>query len=242
MKRSILLLIITIITFDTHAQNAQEIVDAYLKAIGGKEKLNALNSIKISGNINANGMEFPIVIVQKGKTKFKSYISFQGLDIVQPAATDGKVVWSTNIQTMQNELMSGEAADAIKREAKDFPEALFSYADNGYGIELGESIDVEDRACHMVVLVKPDQMVDGQEISGITKFLFDKESMLIVQKIQNNAMGEIKTHIGDYKEVKGLLFPFSLKTEINGNMVSSVKMDTYETNGKIDDVIFTMPN
>jgi sulfate adenylyltransferase subunit 1 (EFTu-like GTPase family) len=62
-----------------------------LNAIDGKTKLNALNTIKITESLDANGMQFPIIITQKGKDKFKSYISFQGLDIVQPGATGGKV-------------------------------------------------------------------------------------------------------------------------------------------------------
>ena len=242
MKKTILALLISFsFAISSQAQSAKEIVDAYLNAIGGKAKLNALTSIKITGNVDANGMQFPIVIIQKGKAKFKSYISFQGLDIVQPAATDGKVVWSTSITTMQNEIMEGEAADAVKREAKDFPEALLTYPQNGYIIELGESEKIDGKECHVVSLIKPDQVIEGQKISGVTKFIFDKETQLIIQKVQNNAMVEIKTFIGDYKSVKGVLFPYSLKTEINGNLVSDVEMETYETNIKIDDLVFIMP-
>jgi hypothetical protein len=241
MKKFVLLLSIVLISANLKAQSATDVVNSYLQAIGGRDKWKTIRTLRIKGNIKANGMEFPIVILQKGTQKFKSYISFQGMDIVQPAATDGKVVWSTSITTMENELMIGDAADAIKREARDFPEALLTYATNGYKIELGEDVNVGDRNCHSLALVKPDQVVEGQEISGVTTFIIDKESKLIIQKIQNNAMGTIITNIGDYRSTNGVLYPYKLTTEINGNVVSDVIMESYEPNAKIDDILFSFP-
>jgi hypothetical protein len=97
---------------------------------------------------------------------------------------------------MQNEIMDGEATAAIKREAKDFPEALFTYSQNGYSIdEVGKIEKVGGKESNVVSLIKSDQIIEGKEINGITKSFFDKESNLIIQIAENNTMGEIN-HYG----------------------------------------------
>jgi hypothetical protein len=75
---------------------------------------------------------------------------------------------------MQNEIMDGEATAAIKREAKDFPEALFTYSQNGYSIdEVGKIEKVGGKESNVVSLIKSDQIIEGKEINGITKSFFD---------------------------------------------------------------------
>lgn len=242
MQKLTSVLLILFSSIISSAQTAEEVIDDYINAVGGEASLRAINSVKMTGQANANGMEFPMVILQKGKTKFKSYISFQGMDIVQPAAYDGEEVWSTNFMNMQNEVMEGEAAEAVKREAQDFPDPLLEYTKNGYSVELGEDVELDGILHFSLALIKPDQTVEGQEISGITTYIMDKESHLIVQRIQNNAMGIIKTHISNYQNVNDVLFPYNMKTEINENVMSEVEMQSIEVNFPMDDLLFSFPD
>ncbi|MFT5885856.1 MAG: zinc protease [Arcticibacterium sp.] len=242
MKKLAIIISFLIFSIVSYAQTAEEVIESYIGAVGGEANLLAIKSVKMSGQANASGMEFPMVILQKGKTQFKSYISFQGMDIVQPAAYDGEEVWSTNFMNMQNEVMEGEAAEAVKREAKDFPDPLLEYAKNGYSVELGEDATIDGLAHYSLSLVKPDQTIEGQEISGVTTFIIDKESHLVVQRIQKNAMGTIKTLMSNYSKVNDVLFPHTMKTEINGNMMSEVEIKSIEVNIPMDDLQFSFPD
>jgi outer membrane lipoprotein-sorting protein len=238
-----ILLSLTAMTFSLclSAQTAEEIVENYLDKIGGKENLQKLESIKKEGIANTNGMEFPITILAKGKDHFKSFINFQGMEIVQPASYDGNEVWNTNPMTMQNERMPEEASEAVKKEALDFPDPLLAYDENGYKLELGEEADLDGEACFIVTLVKPDQVIQGMEVSGRTDFFISKDSGLVLKKSQNSGMGPIEMVLGDYQEVNGILFPFLMETKMGGNTISSVTFKSIETNIPIDDILFRFP-
>ncbi|MGK0138337.1 MAG: hypothetical protein ACI9DJ_001793 [Algoriphagus sp.] len=242
MKKIVRIVLLLTATITSYAQTAEEVIAFYIDAVGGEANLLALKSVKMSGQAKTSGMEFPMVILQKGKTLFKSYIIFERMDIVQPASYDGEEVWSTNFIEKRNELMEGEAADAVKREAKDFPDPLLEYARNGYSVVKGKDLSIDGVAHYSLSLIKPDQTIEGQEISGLTTFIIDKESNLVVQKNQKNAMGTIKTFISDYRKVKNILFPYAMKTEINGNMISEINMRLIEVNSPMDDTQFSFPD
>lgn len=241
MKKITLSVAALALSFSLSAQTAEEIIDTYLEKVGGKEKLLKLTSLKMEGEANTNGMEFPLTILMKGKDHYKSYVSFQGMEIVQPASYDGEEVWNTNPMTMQNEIMEGEAAEAVKKEAQDFPDPFLTYAENGYEMELGEETEVNGESCHKITLVKPDQTIQGMEVSGRTEFFISKDSGLVLKKSQSSAMGTLETILSDYQEVNGLMFPFLMETKIGGNVVSSVKIKNIETNVPIDDMLFSFP-
>ncbi|MGR3809827.1 hypothetical protein [Jiulongibacter sp. NS-SX5] len=242
MKRVLISFALMAITFGVSAQTAEEIIASYIQKMGGSEKLDNLTSVRMEGTANTNGMEFPMTILLKGKDHYKSFVSFQGMDIVQPASYDGTDVWNTNPMTMQNEMLTGEAADAIKSETADFPDAFYTYKDNGYEIEKGEDEEVNGVPCYTITLVKPDQTINGMEVSGRTEFKIDKSNYQIIQKQQNSAMGALITVLSDHKSVNGITYPFKMETKLGGNVVSSVEFKTIETNIQIDDMLFSFPD
>ncbi len=243
MKKIVTLIFtFTLLAPELSAQTATDVIDLYLGKVGGAEKLAQIKSIKMTGNASSQGMEFPITILAKGKDKYKSFVSFQGMDIVQPAAYDGKDVWNTNVMTMQNEILQADAADAIIREAKDFPDPFLTYQENGYGLELGADADVNGVACYLLTLVKPDLQVMGQSLSGKTRFYVSKESGLVIRKVQSSQMGDLNTILSDYREINGVMFPFKMQSEINGTVVSSVEIKDIEVNTPIDNLLFSFPD
>ncbi|UBM59737.1 hypothetical protein LAG90_03615 [Marinilongibacter aquaticus] len=241
MKKIILAILAFAIVHTISAQSAEQIVEKYIEAKGGAEQLEQISSIKMDGKANANQMEFPFHILMKGKTKFKSYFTFQGNDIVQPAATDGNDVWSTNPMTMENMKLEGDAAEAIRKEALDFPDALLNYAKNGYTVTKGEDADVNGKACYTLTLVKPDALVNGQSVSGQTVFFINKETGLLTKRTQESPMGVLDTYLSDYKEVNGVNFPFHLETKMSGNTINEVEFENIQTNIAINDIEFAYP-
>lgn len=222
-------------------KTAEEVVQFSLEKTGGAEHLGDFSTVKLIATANSNGMEFPLTILQKGKTKMKSFITFQGNEIVQPASYDGTEAWSTNMMSLQDELMAEDATEAIKRETLDFPDALYSYDDNGYAVSLEADQTVNGKECYTLILTKPDLDVMGQKISGVTKFAIDKESGLVLVKTQESGMGLIDTALEDYRKVDGVLLPFKMSTKMNGNVVSEVTVKEYIINAPIADILFSFP-
>lgn len=64
IKLSIFAFALLICSTTTFAQTADEIINKYIKNIGGAEKLKALKGIKMDIITNYGGMELPVEMVQ----------------------------------------------------------------------------------------------------------------------------------------------------------------------------------
>ena len=75
------------------AQTADEIIDKHLQAMGGKEKLKAVQSQRISGKmVIGQGMEAPFTMEILRPNKMRMEFTIQGMTGVQ--AFDGTAGWS----------------------------------------------------------------------------------------------------------------------------------------------------
>ena len=59
------------------AQTADEILDNYFENTGGADAWNALEGVKMTANVNAQGMEIPVEIYQTKDGKQLVKINFQ---------------------------------------------------------------------------------------------------------------------------------------------------------------------
>jgi hypothetical protein len=60
------------------AQTADEIINTYIKNIGGAEKFKSLTGTKMEMNVNYQGMEIPVELVQLRDGKMYLKVNFQG--------------------------------------------------------------------------------------------------------------------------------------------------------------------
>ena len=80
--------------FAVKAQTADEVIDKYIAAIGGKEKWKQIKSIKVEGQVEVQGLEIPFVVQSVNSKGTRMDAEFQGskfIDITTPAAG-----WSQN--------------------------------------------------------------------------------------------------------------------------------------------------
>ena len=74
------------------AQTADEIIDNYFENTGGKDAWGNLEGIKISGSVNAQGMEIPVDVIQTKDGKQLVTINFQGQEIKQMVKRSGPLI------------------------------------------------------------------------------------------------------------------------------------------------------
>lgn len=246
MKKSLILsAFVMLFAMVAQAQTAEEIIEKYLKAIGGKEKLAALKSVKMTGKGKQGPMEFPLVAIQAEGGKQKNSVTFQGKEIVQPAF-DGTTGWSTNFMTMKAEKMETEDAENMKREAGDFPETFLNYDKKGYKIALEGKEKVEGTECFKIKLTKKTTLVEGKEQENVVYYFFDTENFVPLVSQTVGKKGQMKgakmeTVYSDYQEVNGLYFPFSVSQKFNGQVGFTMVIEKVEINPTIDDKIFAFP-
>lgn len=228
----------------TMAQTADEIIENYFKATGGKDKWVAIKSIKKVGKLKAQGMEFPATMLSKFPNSQKMSFSFQGKDIVQPAF-DGKEGWQTNMMTMKAEKLAAEDNEGMKEEIV-FPDPFLDYKSRGYTVTLEGEEAIEGVACHKIKLTKKPTKVNGKEEENFVIYFFDKESGVILMSRTVASKGQMKgmaleSFMNDYKEVDGLFFPFTTTQKMNGQAVATIALEKIEINVDIDDKEFAFP-
>src|SRR5664279_2284293 len=83
MKRlplCLMIVIASLCSIHIHAQTLDEIINKNIEAMGGKEKLLALNSVSMEATMNINGQEIPVKIIQLNDEGEKVTMTMNGMD------------------------------------------------------------------------------------------------------------------------------------------------------------------
>ena len=81
--------LISFVTFNAGAQTVDEVIDKHIEAIGGKDKLTALKSIRMETNLSVQGMEIPVIqtrVHNVGQRVDISAMGMEGFVILTPTA------------------------------------------------------------------------------------------------------------------------------------------------------------
>jgi outer membrane lipoprotein-sorting protein len=239
MRKALLLLsAILMLTVAGSAQTVDEIIAKNAAAKGGLAKLKAVQSTRFSGTIDFGGVQAEITRVVKRPNKTRMEITTQGMTMVQ--AYDGQNGWQIVPFTGKKD-PEPMAADELKSAAQqaDIDGPLVDYKKKGHKVELigKEKIEGTD-AYHLRITMK-----DGD----IRDLYLDADSFLEIKMIakttRRGAEMVIQTTVGDYKEVNGLMMPFSIEIKVQGMDVpgQKVTISKIEFNMPVDDARFKMP-
>jgi len=80
LKTSLIAIGILAIANLSFAQSAEEVVQKHITAIGGSDNWKKINSLKMAGSINANGMEINITQTILHNKAMRQDISLMGMD------------------------------------------------------------------------------------------------------------------------------------------------------------------
>ncbi|MBW8873500.1 MAG: DUF4292 domain-containing protein [Acidobacteria bacterium] len=220
------------------AQTADEIIEKHLQAMGGKDKIKAVQSERITGKmVMGQGMEAPFTMEMSRPNKMRMEFTFQGMTGVQ--AFDGKAGWSVMpfMGKTDPEAMPEEEAKKMQ-EQSDMDGLLMDYKEHGRTVELAGKEDVEGTPAYKLKVT--------QKSGDIVYVYIDTEQyMQLKQTGKTKVRGqeiESQTVFGDFKKVDGLVFPYSIEQKAQGapgGMVMTVSK--IELNPSVTDSRFTMP-
>ncbi|MCB0638796.1 MAG: hypothetical protein KDC54_19340 [Lewinella sp.] len=239
MKRIFFLLVLSVSCLAVQAQDApsvDEILDQYFENIGGKAQWEALNSMKMTGKMFGQGMEFPGVLCMQRPNLQRLEIDIQGKQLVQ--AYDGETAWWINpfMGGEEAQPMPAEMAEEVTKE--EFEDDFLNYKEKGHTVEYVGTEEVEGAECYVLKLTKASGDVEYH--------LFDTEYMIpIVQRtpIEEGPMkGQMaETSMSDYQEVDGLMMPYYIATKVNGQVVQAITIETIELNPDFESSVFAYP-
>ncbi|GAA4399625.1 hypothetical protein GCM10023187_11780 [Nibrella viscosa] len=245
MKRLNLLTVLFFIGLTAQAQTVDEIINKYHEVTGGKDKWLALQSVRMTGKAKAQGMDFPVSVLQKAPNKQILKVNIQGKEFVQ-TAYDGTTGWSTNFMSQKPEKMAAEDSDILKQES-ELQDSFLNYKEKGYTAELQGKETIEGTECYKIKLTKKPVKVDGKEEENFGYYFISVADNVPIMQRSFPKKGQVKgmaidTYMSDYQEVNGLFMPFTITQKVNGQTAFSMTADKIETNIAVDDKEFAFPN
>lgn len=220
------------------AQTVDEIIAKHIAAQGGLAKLKALQSIRMTGNFESGDMQAAFTQVFKRPMKMRLDLSVQGLTMTQ--AYDGQRGWQVVPFTGKKdpEPMTGDELKNAQDQA-DIDGPLVDYKSKGNTVELIGKEKVADKdSYHLKVMLK-----NGSERDlylDATTYLGLKTS---AKATMRGTEVELESMLGDYRDVNGLKFPFSIEQHQTGGEGPSQKITftKIELDPPLQDSIFKMP-
>ena len=220
------------------AQTVDELLAKNIEAKGGLKKLKAVETTRITGKmVLPQGLELPIVMLQKRPKSFRMDFSIQGMANTQ--AYDGKTAWMMMPISGKKdpEAMGAEEAKMVEEEA-DFDGPLMDYKEKGNTVELMGKEQVEGADAHKLKVTLK---------SGEIRYVYlDAETFLEIKAESKRTMHgsdvETESYMGDFKEVDGLMIPFSIETGTKGSPGRrKIVIEKVEHNPPLPDSLFGMP-
>jgi len=238
IRRALTLALSLTFLFCMHAsaQTVDELIKKNLDAKGGAQKVKAIKTIKFTAKFIQQGIEIPLVIQQKRPRMVRLDATFQGKS--QTMGYDGDSGWKINMfqGSPDPEKIGGDELKEAEEQA-DFDGALVDYKDKGHKVELVGKEDLEGTSSYNLKLTLKN--------GDIRNIYLDAQNYLELKvSSKRKTPGgetEVDQYVGNYKPVNGVLFPFSIETKINGQIVNQIVIDKIELDVPIDDSLFKMP-
>lgn len=215
--------------------SVDDLVAKNLAARGGMDKLQSINTMKITGTVTAQGMDMPLTLVTKRPNKMRQEMTMQGQAMVQ--AFDGTTVWVSNPMLGPGaQPIEGPQADALKTQAL-FDGPLVGFKERGDTLELVGPADVEGAKAWKLKLSRKD----GRSMHLLLDAETGLERQWSMTLEQNGLTMEFDTIIGGYEPVNGIQVARSMKTLMGGNPVATLTITSVEHNVPVEDSVFVMP-
>jgi hypothetical protein len=247
-KVKLLLFALLEISTSASAQTVDDIIAKSIQAKGGLAKLEAVHTIRMTANIVTANLaagdsraRFTQVLKRRGKVRLDW--SFPGFTLTQ--AYDGENGWQIRRSTGKRPKEDREPMTArdLKRlqEQADIDGPLVDYKQKGNTVELIGKEMVEGRDAYNLKVTLND--------GDVRNFYLDADSFLYIKSSGKASVQgievEFENTLGDFKEVQGVLFPFSIAEHTVTAAGQQARLKTtfeeIELNVPLDDSVFRMP-
>ena len=215
--------------------SADSILDKYIQAVGGAQRLAGLTSYVAKGASTGYGPEGtrPIEIIARAPGQRTTII--HTLDGDNTTVYDGRAGWIAAPHKPVPVLgLTGSELDGVRLEAElSFPGRI---KDTLSQWRAGLPTDIDD---------KPVQVVQGSRPNGaLATFYFDTQTGLLTRLVRyaTSKVGRLPTQIdySDYRDVSGVKFPFKIKvTWLDG--LESIELTDVQVNVPVAEAKFGKP-
>jgi len=221
------------------APAADQVLNKYIQALGGAQKLASITSFTGKGTyegFDTEGDKFPVEIYAKAPNERTTIVHLRAGDNIR--TFDGRNAWNTSAGTLLPipvfTLTGGEFEGARIDASLSFPGQVKQILKNWRTGFPSTTIDDKD------VDVVEGSSADNSPV----KLYFDKKTGLLVRQVRytDTALGLNPTQIdyGDYRDVSGVKMPYHLTTTWTDGR-STIVLSELRANVSIDAAKFAKP-
>jgi hypothetical protein len=215
-------------------QIANQILDRYVDAVGGKEAIERVKSYKMKGHfemavLNVRGN---LQVWAKDPKKSLTIIEFPGIPPLKKG-DDGETRWvQTPVGTFSQQ--GPEEMSEVERDAEVYSASRIR--------NLYEEIKLDSKGR---LSGRDVYIVEGKPNKGpAEKLFFDVQNGLLVRwdmaRRQANRRVFVKVHLNDYRDVDGVKVPFNVRFNFE-DFDFTITLDEMQHNVEINDAVFRKP-
>jgi hypothetical protein len=216
------------------ADRAAEIVLVHVAALGGRERIAALQSYRAEGRVIEGDTSIGLVLVAarpnrlRVEMRYADHTAVQGCDGIDPPWQSG------GAPAGPATLMSPAAAETFLHEA-EFDDPLVGAKAYGCAIDLGGDVTVEGRPMLRLLVT--------QRFTRSFYLLLDPQTYFILQRLEPAGAERpgLVTQYADYRPVGGVLFPHHLRVIVRGSHAREAVLDHIEPNPILSPEVFKRP-
>ncbi|WP_154859063.1 peptidase, M16 family protein [Cyclobacterium xiamenense] len=206
------------------AKTPKEVLDAYVEAIGGAERIRQIKTLVLVMEAEVQGMTVEMSTVR----------DVVNLRLMQQVVMNGNVVQKTVVKNNEGYMsamgqvqsLRPEELETLKTNIYAFPE--LHYEEMGFSMKMGENTRIDGEEAYTL------HVTNGEGLES-EEFFSVKTGLKL--KMMTEVAGDVA--FSDYQEVEGILFP--MKVAIS-NAVLPVPLETrlidIQINQKLDDSLF----
>ncbi|RIV18003.1 hypothetical protein DYU11_30320 [Fibrisoma montanum] len=210
------------------APTADDILNKYFTAIGGRKALANVKEISMGVSIQLNGNAMQLLIRQEEPGKFLTTVNANG-NVFYKTISDGSTVVMTDAQGTHP--IEGSKAQGMLIQNRICPELHF--AEHGIKTTVIGPEQINGRSTYKLA----HTTADGSYTCSNN---FDAETGLKVQQTRLNPNGTTETlQFNDYKEIKGVNYTFTITSRVSQNQVV-IKVDNLNVNKGVSDSEFSV--
>jgi len=238
MKKSKLFLVLFCATLFGQAQTVDEVIESYLKATGGREKIKAVQSVKTEIKMKAQMFEFPTVAYMKKDGSMRSETEIQGLKIISAYNGSDSTGWSIN--PMQGDSKAHKMNDEQRKDMKDenrLESPLLDYKQKGHSAELLAKEDLEGDEVFKIMLTKKNGNITYYYIDAQSYLIWKEESKVKYKDREYTS----ETYFSNYTTQDGITSARTIENYNDGKVTMQMNIEKMEYNSPFDEKLFKMP-
>lgn len=219
------------------ADQAEEVARIHTEAIGGRQRMNQLQSLRATGRVEIDGRVMTFALLAERPNRLRMETNAGGRRIVQATnGTDAPWQLLSDDQPPRVTQLQDFAAREFAADA-EFDDPLVDFAARGYALDYAGVAQVGDRP--VIRLLVTRRLVDSFEL------LVDAETYFILKRVTRQVRQgrEVVTEIlfDDHRPVGGVIIPHRFLKYADGRLLYESRFESVEANVPVPPGSFDPP-